>query len=182
MQEERVFGFPILKSDPQEWIDGILRGKRNSDFVNGTAHLPAMERLWAQYGIGDDHEPTEPYEWDALREYIEGRSNHEQAAERLLDIRIRNNDINTETHHKGLRAAWMLWDFCLMISEHQYQLLLLFNAIRALPILPMREQHRDQLSKLKVLKWFLWKNLPYWNHEFWDEQYTSKSSVSYHLQ
>lgn len=142
----------------------------------GTMDFLSGEEDWTSFGQMDPEEDTStPEEAAALRQFVQAYNTTnpvpaDETARRLMSLsedRVPCDGV----FDKGQRIAWLLWDAGIYMPQHQVAILVLVDAVMALPRLDTTpEQETRFAGKLER-----WKGL----EDFWGIwQETSQSIYS----
>lgn len=127
-------------------------------------------------GDEPDTDSQTPEEAAAVREFCQAYNTPTpvpaaEAARRLmsLDGEERLAHDYPEAADKGVRVAWMLWDVAMLMPQHQTAVLVLVDAVRALPRLDATPEQVAQFGEKALEEW---RSLEWWT-DIWHSQWES---------
>jgi len=143
------------------------KGPRNMDLSD--------DEYWAGYGLMDPEEqPTTPEEVSTLRSFVETYKTSNpipasEAARQLMSLSEDRVPCEGDGFDKGSRIAWLLWDVGIEMPHHQPAILVLVEAVQALPRLETTPEQEQRFGAAKLERWRSMEE--FW--EIWQDTYDS---------
>ncbi|EGZ73974.1 hypothetical protein NEUTE2DRAFT_149865 [Neurospora tetrasperma FGSC 2509] len=129
---------------------------------------------WSEFGPMDVEEDTStPEEVSALREFVQAYNtpsalNAEETARKLMSLNEDHVPCDGD-FDKGRRIAWLLYDVGIQMVQYQVAILVVADAVMALPRLDATPEQEVRFGKKKLERWRKLEDFWYycWN-ERWD--------------
>lgn len=150
-----------------EWIEAQFL-HHDLDVTDKIGHLSWIERLWAHCGmppISENSIGCTDYERESLRDYLEGRTNVETAARRIMSFNDEQVPIlRASRGSKGCRVSHLLYNIGFFLVDKQLLILALVEQIRRQPT-PHVTAEQMQCIDAVYQQWGMsWKD---WHLDSW---------------
>jgi len=163
-------------------VDALAIAFRNNICIVGCIMEPSTLSFesdtedWSGFGLMDptlEEDISTPEEATAVREFVQAHNTASPVdAEEAARMSLNEDRIPCDgLLDKGERGTWMLWDVAIVMPQYQIAVLVLVDAIRALPQLDATPEQEARFGK----KLELWKTLDKWDdiwHRLWESVYS----------